>query len=333
LLGRIKARGLYMENLVDLKILTKEIRQRGLSKTQTRLSIIRAYVFEYYTYSNLDWMVYEIQAEEGISTNIAHLKKLAKDMGVRRASRSETAVYNQTAIIFQNGACGFADHYFTDDTGREWVAAKIYVNGSDTDYILVKVNVPKKINGNIFSAKTRITSKTVLNVDEDHFYCNGCNAVHPRSFARQKGVSGGNTCKSCYNKKRLKEFKDPMKRKRCKIYQLTHMMITGFDTSGNPYRGLNKKRIGKGPTDGYKYLGCTSEEFQQYIEGQLPSGWTLSDRGTLWELDHIEPLSNFNLMNDSEMKKAAHFTNIRPLAKSKNRGRRASGVASWGKDD
>ena len=35
-------------------------------------------------------------------------------------------------------------------------------------------------------------------------------------------------------------------------------------------------------------------------------------------LDHVQPLSNFDLTDPEQLKKAVHYTNIQPLLKSDN---------------
>ena len=37
------------------------------------------------------------------------------------------------------------------------------------------------------------------------------------------------------------------------------------------------------------------------------------------ELDHVRPLSSFDLTDPEQLKEAAHFSNIQPLLKSDNR--------------
>ena len=62
-------------------------------------------------------------------------------------------------------------------------------------------------------------------------------------------------------------------------------------------------------------LGICFEEFKEYIEFLMTSEMT-------WEpidLDHVRPLSSFDLTNPEQLKEACHFSNIQPLLKTDNR--------------
>ena len=62
-------------------------------------------------------------------------------------------------------------------------------------------------------------------------------------------------------------------------------------------------------------LGISFSEFKKYIEFLMSPemSWELV------ELDHIQPLSSFDLTNPEQLREAAHYTNIQPLLKSDNR--------------
>lgn len=60
----------------------------------------------------------------------------------------------------------------------------------------------------------------------------------------------------------------------------------------------------------YKILGCSYEEFKQYLESQFTNGMTWENAGE-WHLDHIYPVS---LATDEEhLIKLNHYTNFQPM--------------------
>ena len=61
-------------------------------------------------------------------------------------------------------------------------------------------------------------------------------------------------------------------------------------------------------------LGISFEEFKKYIEFLMTSEM----KWELVQLDHIKPLSSFDLTDPEQLKEAAHYTNIQPLLKSDN---------------
>ena len=64
-------------------------------------------------------------------------------------------------------------------------------------------------------------------------------------------------------------------------------------------------------------LGISFEEFKNYIEFFMAPEMTWK---TI-DLDHIQPLSSFNLTDSEQLKKAAHYTNIQPLLKRDNQSK------------
>jgi hypothetical protein len=59
-------------------------------------------------------------------------------------------------------------------------------------------------------------------------------------------------------------------------------------------------------------LGCSIGEFKLYIENQFEEGMTWNNYGK-WHLDHVIPLSSFDLTNRMEFLEACNWLNIRPL--------------------
>jgi hypothetical protein len=63
-----------------------------------------------------------------------------------------------------------------------------------------------------------------------------------------------------------------------------------------------------------KDLGCTIEELKVYLESKFQDGMTWDNHGPDgWHIDHIEPLSRFDLTDYEQLKKACHYTNLQPL--------------------
>lgn len=63
-----------------------------------------------------------------------------------------------------------------------------------------------------------------------------------------------------------------------------------------------------------KDLGCSIEYFKNYIESKFLDGmrWNNYGKGG-WHLDHIIPLSSFNLSNRTQFLKSCNYTNFQPL--------------------
>jgi hypothetical protein len=63
-----------------------------------------------------------------------------------------------------------------------------------------------------------------------------------------------------------------------------------------------------------KNLGCSLEELKAHLESKFQPGmnWdNWSSNG--WHIDHVKPLSSFDLSNKDELLKACHYTNLQPL--------------------
>ena len=61
-------------------------------------------------------------------------------------------------------------------------------------------------------------------------------------------------------------------------------------------------------------LGCSISEFKKYLESLWQSGMTWGNYGLYgWHIDHINPLSSFDLTDMDQFFTACHYTNLQPL--------------------
>ena len=58
-----------------------------------------------------------------------------------------------------------------------------------------------------------------------------------------------------------------------------------------------------------EYLGCDSDYFLEYFKSKMINGMTFENI----HIDHIKPVSRFNLNDPDEFMKCSHYTNLQPL--------------------
>ncbi len=66
-------------------------------------------------------------------------------------------------------------------------------------------------------------------------------------------------------------------------------------------------------------IGCDGDTLAAWIESQFQPGMNWENWGSVWEMDHREPLAKFDLTVDEQRLKASHYSNLRPLWRSENR--------------
>lgn len=64
-------------------------------------------------------------------------------------------------------------------------------------------------------------------------------------------------------------------------------------------------------------LGCSIADLMLHLSSQFKSGMTWENYGE-WEIDHIQPLSKFDLTDRNQLLVACHFTNLQPLWEAEN---------------
>lgn len=66
-------------------------------------------------------------------------------------------------------------------------------------------------------------------------------------------------------------------------------------------------------------LGCSIPELKEHLESQFKPGMTWENWSrTGWHIDHIRPLSRFDLTDRNQLLKVCHFGNLQPLWAEEN---------------
>lgn len=77
-------------------------------------------------------------------------------------------------------------------------------------------------------------------------------------------------------------------------------------------REILKKENIKKSNQTFNLVGCSLEQLKHRLEKQFAEGMSWENYGE-WHIDHIKPLSLFNLIKEEEQRKAFHYTNLQPL--------------------
>lgn len=63
-------------------------------------------------------------------------------------------------------------------------------------------------------------------------------------------------------------------------------------------------------------IGCVVPDYKIYLESKFLPIFAWENQGLVWEIDHIIPLSKFDLTDPEQQKKAFHYTNTEPRFKT-----------------
>ena len=168
--------------------------------------------------------------------------------------------------------------------------------------------------------------------------CNGCHEVKSLSeFNKHRSFKDGlsPSCRKCHKKHNALWRK--RNRLRC-IKRTKEWQINNRDKVNENRREYSSKRynndinfklsctlrtrINSAISRGYKAgsaisdLGCSIEYFKKYIESQFLDGMSWKNYGSgdgRWNLDHIKPLSRFDLVDRKQFLKACHYSNMQPM--------------------
>jgi hypothetical protein len=138
----------------------------------------------------------------------------------------------------------------------------------------------------------------------------------------------GPLCDKCYRKRKYNEPSSNKKlyekeyRKKNKATINAKAAIYVREKSQNDEQFRLKRILRKRLTEALKNnqkagsavkdLGCSIKELKVHLESKFLPGMTWDNYGE-WEIDHIVPLSGFNLTDRKEFLLACHYTNLQPM--------------------
>ena len=118
--------------------------------------------------------------------------------------------------------------------------------------------------------------------------CKYCNEIKLKTMFRHNRLK----CRDCERDEPLEKFKRKI---RCRIY-------------------LSLKKKNKHTIE---YLGCSTDEYLKWMLHNN-NGYNLDNQGIIWHIDHVIPLSHFDLENEDEQMIAFNWRNTMPLSAKEN---------------
>ncbi len=110
------------------------------------------------------------------------------------------------------------------------------------------------------------------------------------------------------NKERLNEYRKTHLKERIKIDPLFRLKKNLRRASSRAWKGQSKNATTE------KLLGCSYNDFKDYITAQFVGNMTWGNYGDVWHVDHITPLSVIKDVSQTELiESLCHFSNLQPL--------------------
>ena len=155
---------------------------------------------------------------------------------------------------------------------------------------LIKMAIDFKRNKSIERQAERQYKIDELNktIGESNTICKYCEEVKPKISFRKNRLK----CKDCEREVPTEKFKRAIRGR------IHHALIR-----------KTKHTI--------EYLGCTTEEYLQWIS-DFENNYILENHGEIWHIDHVIPLSKFNLQDSTQQLLAFNWRNTMALSKKEN---------------
>ena len=124
-------------------------------------------------------------------------------------------------------------------------------------------------------------------------YIRNVESGHKPSYDAQYRSKGENKIKRNY-RSNFRFHNDQQYRIGVLITGMTHRYLKGVGRKNEPI------------------IGCSVESLRKHLESKFTDGMSWMNYGE-WEIDHILPLTSFDLTNPEEYSKCVHYSNLQPL--------------------
>ena len=114
--------------------------------------------------------------------------------------------------------------------------------------------------------------------------------------------------------RRTEEFRERQRKYQNKKYQEDKQYAISKRIRARIRKAI--KRQNKSPKT-QDLLGCSWSELRKHLESQFHDGMSWENFSE-WDIDHIIPISAWDLEDEIQLKKACHFSNLKPLWRKLN---------------
>jgi hypothetical protein len=140
---------------------------------------------------------------------------------------------------------------------------------------------------------------------------------HGKQKSRCKECGGSGICEHGKDKTICKDCggsalcEHEVERRRCKVCSIhTYLVFLQRMRLNRILKDANQTKT----KSTIEYLDCSPEYFKEYLQSKMVEGMTFDNI----HIDHIKPVSKFDLENPEEMLMCCHYTNMQPLLANDN---------------
>lgn len=153
-------------------------------------------------------------------------------------------------------------------------------------------------------------------------WCRDCDREKCRNYARKKAIAGE---KREYNPEKSKEYSRRHRANNIEKCRERDRKYGKLRRECPIYRSVSSmsRRIREALVNGhgsFRHVSYSKEDLRRHLERQFTKGMSWDNYGTYWHIDHIVPVSSFNITGPEcdEFKACWALTNLRPLKAEEN---------------